>query len=70
MQVNMEEIEKYFLDRLPDGRVPTFADLDRALEQPEEADPLAVAYLNARPQLKALLQRTRELNERHRFKGL
>jgi len=66
MKANMEDIEKYFQDRLPNGRVPTFADLDRALEQPEEADPLTVAYLNARPQLRALLQKTRALNERHK----
>jgi len=40
-------------------RLPTIEEVDRAVEQPMEADPCVVAYLDARPELVELVRRLR-----------
>lgn len=42
-------LSKLRRDRLPDGRLPTIEELLRACEQPQEADPRLLDYLNERP---------------------
>jgi hypothetical protein len=48
-------------DALPGGRLPTLEEVDRAIEQPDEANPETVAYIKARPELVRLLKRIRKL---------
>jgi hypothetical protein len=55
----MEEnrLEKYRLENLPNGWLPTLEELIRADEHPAEADPLHLKYLDERPTVRAYIRR-------------
>jgi hypothetical protein len=55
-------LEKYKKDNLPyGGRLPTMEEIDRAIEQPEEADEKMQRYLELRPEFVENWKRIKKL---------
>jgi len=61
MPTQNSELDKYLKrGRFADDRRPSLEELDRAIENPDEADPSVVAFLRARPELVDLIRRVKE----------
>lgn len=59
------EFDEFLKNRgLSDNQPPTIEEIDRAIEQPGEADPATVAYIRARPELAKIILRLKRTIDR------